>query len=72
MLLRMVLKFVSMPPSQRSVTKNCPQRAASSTTACLACFLVATNSTCPPARTALVIAVRASWMHASVLWRSMM
>ena len=52
----MVLKFVSMPPSQRSVTWNWPQRAASSTTICLACFFVPTNSTCPPPRTTFWIA----------------
>ena len=39
---RMVLKLVSIPPSQRSVTKYWPARVASSPMMSLACFLVPT------------------------------
>jgi hypothetical protein len=46
-----VLKFVSVPPSQRSVTKNWPHSLAVSLTHCCACFLVPTNTTLPPLRT---------------------
>ena len=47
----MVLKFVSVPPSQRSVTKNWPHSLAVSLTHCCACFLVPTKRTLPPLRT---------------------
>ena len=46
-----VAKFVSMPPSQRLFTKNMPQRFASRSTVCWACFFVPTKSTDLPART---------------------
>ena len=45
---RMVLKLVSMPPSQRWFTNGCPQRSASFWTASRAERLVPTNSTVPP------------------------
>ncbi len=47
----MVAKLVSVPPSQRSVTKNWPHSLAVSLTPCCACFLVPTKSTLPPLRT---------------------
>ena len=48
-----VAKLVSMPPSQRLFTKYMPQRCASRSTACWACFLVPTNSTLLPSSTVL-------------------
>ena len=48
-----VEKFVSMPPSQRLFTKNIPQRFASRSTVCWACFLVPTKRTDLPASTVL-------------------
>jgi len=48
MLLVMVWKFVSVPPSQRRFTKNIPARAASSWMVSAACFLVPTNRTDSP------------------------
>ena len=39
----MVSKLVSVPPNQRSLTKNAPQRCASETIASWACFLVPTK-----------------------------
>ncbi len=47
-LLWTVAKFVSIPPSQRSVTYGMPQRVAYSLIATLACFLVPTKRTEPP------------------------
>ena len=44
----MVLKFVSRPPSQRSLTYGIPAASAASLTMSFACFLVPTNSTMPP------------------------
>ncbi len=48
-----VAKLVSMPPSHRLFTKNIPQRLASRSTVCWACFFVPTKSTDFPARTVL-------------------
>src|SRR5262247_1087468 len=47
----MVLKLVSMPPSQRWLTKGISQRRASFSTASRAERLVPTNSTLPPSAT---------------------
>ena len=47
----MVLKLVSMPPSQRWFTKGISQRRASFSTASRAERLVPTNSTLPPSAT---------------------
>src|ERR1035441_7136064 len=44
----MVAKFVSVPPSHRSTTKNWPLSLAVSLIAVCACFFVPTNSTFPP------------------------
>ena len=47
-----VWKLVSMPPSQRWLTKGIPTRFACSAIASWACFLVPTNITLPPLATA--------------------
>ena len=48
---RMVLKFVSMPPSQRWLTNGWPERSASFCIASRAERLVPTKSTVPPSAT---------------------
>ncbi len=50
---RIVLKFVSMPPSQRWLTYGIPQRSASSLIACRAARFEPTNSTTPLSATSL-------------------
>ena len=54
-----VLKLVSVPPSQRWVTKYWPERVASSTMTSWACFLVPTNRTVPPLAVASTTALSA-------------
>lgn len=43
-----VLKFVSIPPSHRTFTKNCPHLSASSLIESWACFFVPTNRISSP------------------------
>ena len=50
---RIVLKFVSMPPSQRWLTYGMPQRCASVAIASRAARLLPTNSSVPPSATSL-------------------
>jgi hypothetical protein len=50
---RIVLKFVSMPPSQRCVTYGMPQRTASVAIASRAARFDPTNSSVPPSATSL-------------------
>ena len=59
---RMVLKLVSMPPSQRWFTKGMPQRVASSWIASRALRLVPTNSTLPPSPTTFLMK-SAAWLY---------
>ena len=68
----MVLKLVSVPPSQRLVTKNCPARAASSRMTSWACFLVPTKSTEPPRAVTSATKRKAARASATVFCRSMM
>ena len=63
---------MSIPPSQRSVRKNAPQRWASASTIGRSCFLVQMNKTRSPRRTMLRTAFWAPWRRSSVLRRSMM
>ena len=51
MRLLMVWKLVSMPPSQRWLTKGMPTRRACSSTDSWACFLVPTKRIWPPLAT---------------------
>ena len=71
-LLRTVLKFVSIPPNQRSVTKGMFTRFALSCTISFACFLVATNMIFFPLRAIALRADAASCKPSTVLLRSMM
>ena len=69
---RMVLKLVSMPPSQRWLTHGMPQRAASRAIASRAERLVPTNSTLPPSATVCLMKSAASRYIGSVFSRLMM
>jgi hypothetical protein len=69
---RMVLKLVSVPPSQRLVTKYWPEREASSRTASWACFLVPMKRTVPPLATASETKRSALRARPTVFCRSMM
>ncbi len=60
---RMVLKFVSMPPSHRWLTKGMPQRMASACIASRAERLVPTNSTLPPSEITLLTKSRSVRVH---------
>ena len=53
-LFRMVVRLVSVPPSQRWFTKSWPVAVAASRTASWACFLVPTKRILPPPRTIFV------------------
>ena len=68
----MVRKLVSVPPSQRLVTKNCSARRASSSTISAACRLVPTNSTCPPRATVSLRKSKARLKSRAVWSRSTM
>jgi hypothetical protein len=70
--LRIVTKFVRVPPSHRLFTKNIPQRLASSKMASCAWRFVPTNRMFFPCAAASVTNVAASRKHFSVFWRSMM
>ena len=67
-----VLKLVSVPPSQRLVTKYIPLREASSRMASWACFFVPTKSTVPPLATASDTKRKALRASPTVFCRSMM
>ena len=69
---RMVLKFVSMPPSQRWFTYGMPQRAASFWIASRAERLVPTNSTVPPSAMMPLMKLAASAYSGCVFSRLMM
>src|SRR4030095_2561669 len=71
-LLRTVLKLVSMPPNQRSVTKGMFTLFAHSVTISFACFLVPTNMIFLPERAICFITAAFSWRHSVVLFRSIM
>ena len=66
-----VLRLVRVPPSQRSVTKGCPQALADSLTASWACFLVPTNRMLPPLAAVADRNLQASSIWPTVLDRSM-
>ena len=68
----MVAKFVRVPPSQRSMTKNWPLSLAVCLMAVCACFFVPTNSTLLPLRTMLAMKSQAASNWLIVLLRSMM
>ena len=67
-----VWKFVSVPPSQRVLTKGMPQRSASLRTISRDCFFVPTKSTASPADTDSRICVSASSRRRTVCERSRM
>ena len=67
----MVFQFVSMPPSQRALTKYCAERFAAPAISSEACRLVPTNNTRPPLETASDTAFSA-WCSSGTVWaRSM-
>jgi hypothetical protein len=68
----MVRKLVSVPPSQRSVTKGMPTPLACCSMAPLACRLVPTNSTSRPSATVRCRNRFASSMPLTVSLMSMM
>ncbi len=68
----MVLKFVSIPPSQRWLTYGIPTRVACSATGSWACFLVPTKRTEPPCATVSLTKSYAVLMYDSDCCRSMM
>ena len=67
-----VFQFVSMPPSQRALTKYCAERFAASAIASEACRFVPTKSTRPPFATVSLTAWRARCRRGTVCARSMM
>ena len=72
MLVLIVLKFVSIPPSQRSVIQYWLQRSASSWITAFAWRLVPTKSTWPPPATVSTMVLRAFSMARIDFCRSMM
>ena len=68
----MVLKLVSVPPSQRVVMKKELERPASWTTVSCACFFVPTISARPPSAAMFAMKAMASSSIRSVFCRSMM
>ena len=70
--LETVWKFVSRPPSQRSLTYGWPTRVACSASTSCACFFVPTKSTVPPWATVSLTKSYARSMYASDCCRSMM
>ncbi len=70
--LEIVLKLVSMPPSQRWLTYGMPTRVACSAMGSCACFLVPTNRMEPPWATVSLTNSNALLMYVSDCCRSMM
>ena len=67
-----VMKFVSIPPSQRVFTECCPERCAASAMDSCACFFVPTKRTLSPRRTVSRTNSSASSSSETVWARSMM
>ena len=72
MLFLMVWKLVRVPPIQRLVTKNWPERSASALTDSWAWRLVPTKMTLPPLATLSAMKSWAVWKSLTVCCRSMM